>query len=175
MISRSALAKKALKETQEFLDRALQGAKIGLWEWNVQSNKVYFSPEWKRQLGYQDHELRSRFGEFEERLHSEDRSPTLAALIAIVKHRETKALRASEERLRLAVTGGNVGIWEWDVGTNHLVWSDQLKAMCGWPTEAEDLTLKMFMDAIHPEDRFRIDAALQGSVKVESPPLRSGY
>jgi PAS domain-containing protein len=78
-------AKKTLKETQEFLDRALQGAKIGLWEWNVQSNKVYFSLEWKRQLGYQDHELRSRFGEFEERLHSEDRSTTLAALKACME------------------------------------------------------------------------------------------
>jgi PAS domain S-box-containing protein len=93
---------------------------------------------------------------------------TQAAAFAIVKQRETEALRASEERLRLAVTGGNVGIWEWDVGTNRLVWSDQLKAMFGWPTEADDLTLKMFMDAIHPEDRFRVDAALQRSLAGRS-------
>jgi PAS domain S-box-containing protein len=38
---------------------------------------------------------------------------TQTAAIAIVKHKETEALRASEELLRLAVTGGNVGIWEW--------------------------------------------------------------
>jgi PAS domain S-box-containing protein len=93
---------------------------------------------------------------------------TQAAAFAIVKQRETEALRTSEERLRLAVTGGNVGIWEWDVGTNRLVWSDQLKAMFGWPTEADDLTLKMFMDAIHPEDRFRVDAALQRSLAERS-------
>ena len=78
-------AKKTLKETQEFVDRVLRGAKIGLWEWNVQNNKVYFSPEWKHQLGYEDHELRSRFGEFEERLHSEDRNVTLAALQACLE------------------------------------------------------------------------------------------
>ena len=93
---------------------------------------------------------------------------TQAAAFAILKQRETEALRASEERLRLAVTGGNLGIWEWDVGTNRLVWSDQLKAMFGWPTEADDLTLKMFMDAIHPEDRFRVDAALQRSLAERS-------
>lgn len=89
---------------------------------------------------------------------------TYTAAIAIVKHQETEALRTSEERLRLAVTGGNIGIWQWDVGPNRLVWSDQLKAVFGWPTEAEDLTLQTFMDAIHPEDRLRIDAALQRSL-----------
>src|SRR5262249_22184115 len=89
---------------------------------------------------------------------------THTAAIAIVKHRETEALRASEERLRLAVTGGNVGIWEWDVVSNRLVWSDQLKAIFGLPTQAQNLTLGMFIDAIHPEDRRRIDTALHSSL-----------
>ena len=69
------------------VDRALQDARIGLWVWDMQSNKVYFSPEWKRQLGYQDHELRSRFGEFEERLHPQDRNSILATLKAYVEGR----------------------------------------------------------------------------------------
>ena len=87
---------------------------------------------------------------------------THTAAIAIVKNREAEALHASEERLRLAITGGSVGIWEWDIAANRLVWSDQLKAMFGWPAEAEDLTPKMFM--IHPEDSLRIDAELQRSL-----------
>ena len=69
------------------VDRALQDARIGLWVWDMQSNKVYFSPEWKRQLGYQEHELRSRFGEFEERLHPQDRNSILATLKAYVEGR----------------------------------------------------------------------------------------
>ena len=75
-----------LDQTQS-VDRALQDARIGLWVWDMQSNKVYFSPEWKRQLGYQDHELRSRFGEFEERLHPQDRNSILATLKAYVEGR----------------------------------------------------------------------------------------
>ena len=67
--------------------RALRDARIGLWVWDIQSNNVYFSPEWKRQLGYQDHELKSRFGEFEDRLHPQDRNSTLAALKAYVEGR----------------------------------------------------------------------------------------
>jgi PAS domain S-box-containing protein len=89
---------------------------------------------------------------------------TATAAIAIIKHRETEALRASEERLRLAVTGGQVGIWEWHVDTNRLVWSAELKRMFGWPTTADDLTLQMFMDAVDPEDRGRVEATLQRAV-----------
>jgi len=89
---------------------------------------------------------------------------TSTAAIAIIKHRETGALRASEERLRLAVTSGNIGIWEWDVDTNRLVWSAQLKAICGWPPAAGDQTLQMFMDAVHSRDRARVGTALQRSI-----------
>jgi len=86
---------------------------------------------------------------------------TQTAAIAIVKQREAEALRASEERLRLAVTGGNVGIWEWDVHDNRLVWSDQLFAMFGWTRKSEDPTLQMFMKCIHDEDRLRVETALE--------------
>src|SRR5262245_11608973 len=76
-----------LSHTQPSIDRALRDARIGLWVWDLQSNNVYFSPEWKRQLGYQDHELRSRFGEFEDRVHPQDRNSTLATLKAYVEGR----------------------------------------------------------------------------------------
>lgn len=59
---------------------------------------------------------------------------TSTAAIAIVRHQRMETLRASEERLRLAAMGGNVGIWEWDIRTDCLVWSDELKAIFGWPT-----------------------------------------
>src|SRR5436309_7201271 len=77
--------KKTLKETQQYLELALHAGNIGLWHWNIKTNTLYFSPEWKRQLGYQDHELESRFEEWEERLHPEDRDSTLAALKAYLE------------------------------------------------------------------------------------------
>jgi PAS domain S-box-containing protein len=89
---------------------------------------------------------------------------TSTAAIAIIKDRETEALRASEERLRLAVSGGNVGTWEWEVGTNRLVWSAELKRMFGWRTAADDLTMQMFMEAVHPEDRGLVEATLQRAI-----------
>ena len=85
---------------------------------------------------------------------------THTAAIALVKHRETEALRASEERLRLAVTGGNVGIWEWDVATGRLLCSEELRAVFGWGRET-DLTLEAFFDVLHPEDRAHVERALR--------------
>ena len=59
---------------------AIQAANIGLWDWDLRTNDVFLSPEWKRQLGYEDHEIPSRYEEWESRLHPEDRHRTLATL-----------------------------------------------------------------------------------------------
>jgi len=90
---------------------------------------------------------------------------THAAAVAIVHDRDSRDLRASEERLRLAVTGGNVGIWEWDFATNRLVWNDELILMWGWPAGASDLTLDNVMSMVLPEDRPLIEGALERAVR----------
>jgi PAS domain S-box-containing protein len=89
---------------------------------------------------------------------------TQTAAIAIMKHKETEALRSSEELLRLAVSGGNVGIWQWVLHDDSLIWSSELKAMFGWPADGDDLTLRRFLDAVHFEDRQMVEAALQHSL-----------
>ncbi|MCB9120047.1 MAG: PAS domain S-box protein [Caldilineaceae bacterium] len=61
-----------LEKTQTRLHMAVQAANIGLWDWNLATNQVYFSPEWKAQIGYQDHELSSGFSEWESRVHPDD-------------------------------------------------------------------------------------------------------
>jgi PAS domain S-box-containing protein len=93
---------------------------------------------------------------------------THTAAIAIVQHRETAALRASEKRLRLAVTGGNIGIWERDLVTDRLFPSDQLTVMFGLPAGGEGLTLEKFREAIYPDDRVRVDAAIELSIERRS-------
>ncbi len=61
-----------LETTQTRLHMAVQAANIGLWDWNLATNQVYFSPEWKAQIGYQDYEISSAFHEWESRVHPDD-------------------------------------------------------------------------------------------------------
>ena len=93
---------------------------------------------------------------------------THTAAVALIRHHETDALRGSEERLRLAVTRGNVGIWEWDLATDRLIWSDQLRAMFGWRPANERLSFSMFMEAVHPADRDHLVASLERSLSVRA-------
>ena len=58
---------------------------------------------------------------------------THIAAIAMSRHQRVEALRASEERVRLALSGGNVDIWEYDVATAHFRWHGGLQVIFGWP------------------------------------------
>jgi PAS domain S-box-containing protein len=72
-----------------------------------------------------------------------------------------QTLLDSEQRLRLAIETGRIGLWVWnstDV-TNSGDWSERLKEIFGLPLDAE-VTHEMFLKCVHPEDRERVDHAV---------------
>lgn len=66
-------AEAALRDSELRLRLAVSAANIGLWDWDIVTGALYYSPEWKLQLGYADHEIPSTFAEWEKRLHPLDR------------------------------------------------------------------------------------------------------
>lgn len=62
----------ALKNDAERWKFALEGSSTGVWDWDIPTNHIYYSPAWKAILGYQDHELPNLFEEFEKRIHPKD-------------------------------------------------------------------------------------------------------
>ena len=67
----------ALRESDLRLRMAVSAANVGLWDWDLTTNKVYFSPEWKRQIGYDEHEVSNEFSEWQSRVHPDDLERTL--------------------------------------------------------------------------------------------------
>jgi PAS domain S-box-containing protein len=77
-------AAEALRESEARLRLAVQASNIGLWDWDLITNLVYFSPEWKSQIGYADDELSDRFEEWQSRVHPDDLEPTLEKVRAVI-------------------------------------------------------------------------------------------
>jgi PAS domain-containing protein len=59
-------------------------------------------------------------------------APVVAnATLLARKQQAESALRDSEQRLRVAVNAGGIGIWDWNLVTNKVTWSDQVHALLG--------------------------------------------
>jgi PAS domain S-box-containing protein len=80
------------------------------------------------------------------------------------RKRAEEALRTSEERLQLALDAAQLGFWNWDITTGEIVWSQKCHALYGVPPDTQ-MNYERFLQAVHPEDRERIDAALRRAVE----------
>lgn len=71
-------AEEVLCDSEARLRLSVTASNIGHWDWNLVTNDVYFSPQWKVQLGYGPDEIPNRFEEWQSRLHPDDLPGTLA-------------------------------------------------------------------------------------------------
>jgi PAS domain S-box-containing protein len=61
-----------LADAQQKLAITLQASHTGLWDWNLITNDIIFSNEWKAQLGYFPHELSNTFDTWKSLIHPKD-------------------------------------------------------------------------------------------------------
>ena len=73
------------------------------------------------------------------------------------------ALRQSEQRYQLITRATSDAVWEWDLLTHEVRWSQGLRTVFGYPAEA----LRQhtwWADHVHPEDKGPIEASVQVAV-----------
>ncbi len=74
------------------------------------------------------------------------------------------SFRASEARLRLALDGGQMGLWEWNVRTGRAVWNAREYELLGLPTGTGDEPGERFFEYIHPDDVARVRRVAERSL-----------
>ena len=79
-ISTRKLIETALQQSQAQLQQAIRAGGVGLWDWNLATDEVYFSSEYKRQIGYAEDEFAPTFEEWASHVHPDDLPGALQAI-----------------------------------------------------------------------------------------------
>jgi PAS domain S-box-containing protein len=79
-------AEEALRESQARLKLAVQASNTGLFDWDLRTNEVYFSPEWKKQIGYEIDEISNDFSEWQNRVHPDDLDRMLETIKSYIEN-----------------------------------------------------------------------------------------
>lgn len=74
------------------------------------------------------------------------------------RNQSEQALRRAESRLEQVVVAGNVGLWDWEMKTNNVIYSDQFKRQLGYPPGQQWVNYDEWETRLHPADR---EAAVQ--------------
>lgn len=92
----------------------------------------------------------------------------VAAFIEITERKRAEAkLRDSNERLKLATRAGGVGIWDWDVVANRLVWDEQMFRLYGIGPQDFSGAYEAWENGVHPQDREAANGAIQSALSGE--------
>jgi PAS domain S-box-containing protein len=126
----------ALKETEERWQLAVRGSNDGIWDWNVKTNKVFFSTRWKEMLGYEEDEIADSVEEWSSRVHPDDLDWVMAVITA---HFDKKTpFYISEHRLRC-----KDGSYKWILDRGQALWDKDgnVVRMAGSHTDITDRKL----------------------------------
>lgn len=103
----------SLRDSQLRWQFALEGAGDGLWDWNTETNRMFFSKQWKAMLGYAEDEIGDTLAEWESRVHPDDLAQAHADLERRLKgevpiYQNEHRLRAKDGSYRWILDRGQI-------------------------------------------------------------------
>lgn len=104
-----------LKESQERFSLILNANNDGIWDWNLQNNKLFFSPRWKEMLGYAEKDLTNQYETWVNLLHDNDRNYAVQFLQSYLERKVTPY------RLEFRLRCKN-GDYKWILARGKAVW-----------------------------------------------------
>jgi PAS domain S-box-containing protein len=87
----------------------------------------------------------------------------------IDRFRSEQALRDREEWLRLASQTGKLGLWQWDVASSRITWTQSMYAVHGLDPAVFHPTVETLAEIVHPDDRRRVERAGRRAIEKGEP------
>ncbi len=141
-------AVKDLSESQERYEAAIRGSEAGLWDWNLLTNEVFYSPRFKELLGYGDAEFPNVLSSFLNSLHPDDHA---GVQLAFKRHVKERAPYNVEYRLR-----ARSGEYLWFNARAQALWS------------AEGNAYRMAGSIVDISDRLSLEAKYHQAQRMEA-------
>ncbi|WP_313834280.1 PAS domain S-box protein [Candidatus Nitronereus thalassa] len=147
-------SEEALQASQERLDLAVFGARLGIWDWNIQTGEVLFNERWAKMLGFAKHEIEPTVEVWRQMIHPEDRAMVMKLLEAHLD-RHTPFYQ-TEYRLRT-----KSGKWKWVLDTGKVVDRDSKGAPLRMSGVHQDIHDRKDMEQALMKERNFINAVLE--------------
>ena len=79
------------------------------------------------------------------------------------------AQEENQRRLELALAAGAMGVFEWNIVENRVVWSPAIERMHGIPVGSFDGSFDAYQRDIHPDDRDKVFSAVRSTLDERKP------
>ena len=87
----------------------------------------------------------------------------------ITAYKKTAAdLAASESRLQLAMNAARLGTWQWEIGEERILWSDNLPDLFGIPRGSFRGSFDEYLGLIHPDDRAQVREEIEQALATRT-------
>ena len=118
------------QKIKDRLEYAINGTSDGLWDWDLQTDEIYFSPRWKSMLGYEDDELENKLETWQRLVHPLDLKQALSDIEK--SHTDPNFEYNTIHRLR-----HKNGSWVWILDRGQTLFDESGKAirMVGFHTD----------------------------------------
>jgi PAS domain S-box-containing protein len=78
---------------------------------------------------------------------------------------DSTPVTASERRLDVALAGTDTGVWEWDMATDEVIWTESMERLFGLEPGTFEGTFEAFAKRVHPGDLSEVEAAIERAVE----------
>ncbi len=132
---------------------AVQGTQDGIWDWDLLTDQVYFSKNWKSMLGYEEHEIPSDLEEWDKRVHPDDKEQALKDITE-----NQKGTTSHYKNIHRMQHKNGSWVWILDRGKTYFDKTGKAIRMVGFHTnitETKNLEIKLY------ENQYNLEVALK--------------